>query len=379
MSNLDIITVGNVAENNSTPPFYFYQTAKNMGYDVQAINSIPTDYERKRIFWNLKRLLLGKGKGGFQYSSIGCLSMEQFILPQLKNPALLTFSQHMPMLPAILEQKDLYVYVDATLAGFNKGIGLDFEVPSDIKTYAMDRERKLYQRAKFIFTRSVWAKESMIMDHGISPDKIHVVYPGANLGAVDTFNHPVTDKLVLGFVAKDWKRKGFDYLLQLAEHLQNNGLETRIKVIGELPTELAKHPQVEYLGFIDKKNQTERFINELQSCHFGTLFSEKESLGISSLEFLRCGVPIIGFNHQGIADTLNPSASIALPYNENIEIATKIIIETYHKRYQFLRAGAEALSPWLTWTRAVEEIMTVIKGQTVNVFSIKEFIPHVNE
>lgn len=372
MTALDIVTIGNVAENNSTPPHYFYKAAENLGISVKAINSVPHNYQTMRRWWNLKRLILGKGLGGFQYSSQGCCALEKCMLPQLESPALLTFSQHMPLLPAALHQKDLYVYVDATLAGFNKGIGLDFEVPSDIKTYALEREQKLYHSAKLIFTRSAWAKESMVIDHGIDPKKIFVVYPGANLGDVNTFVAPETDGLVLGFVAKDWKRKGFEYLLQLAEYIQDSGIQTTVKVIGELPPELASHPQVEYLGFIDKKNRTEDFVRALQSCHFGTLFSDKESLGISSLEFLRCGVPIIGFDHQGITDTLNSEASVALKFNEAIDIAAATILEKFQSNYTQLRMHAEALSPKLTWDRAVQEIIALIKGQEIDVFSIKK-------
>lgn len=373
MTKLDILTVGNVAENNSTPPYYFYQSAYKQWGNVNAIDGMPSNYGKRRIIWNLRRLLQGKKKGGFQYSVSGCKLIEDYMQRQLTENSLLTFSQHIPLMPSILNNRDLYVYVDATLAGFNKGIGLDFEIPNDLKKAALAREKKVYQHAKLIFTRSTWARDSIIHDHGIAQDKVHVVYPGANLGAVNTFKQPEKNVLILGFVAKDWKRKGFEYLLKLAEQLQVNGQATRIKVIGELPKDYADHELVDYLGFIDKKSNTDGFVNELQGCHFGSLFSEKESLGISNLEFLRCGVPIIGFDHQGIADTLNPNASIGFNFDEDIEKVAKEIMKKYQCDYSNLRAGAEAISPHVTWDRATCEIMDLIEGRTVELFSIKHF------
>ena len=249
MTSLDIVSIGNVAENNSTPPYYFYKTAEALGYKVGAIDSIPVDYQKKRLLWNILRLLSGKGKGGFQYSKKGCELLEETIVKQLDNEAVLTFSQHLLAESSLLINRELYVYVDATLAGFNKGIGLDFNVPTDLKQFAIEREKMVYTRANLIFTRSAWAKASMIDDHGIEKSKIHVVYPGANLGDIMGYQSPKKEQLVLGFVAKDWERKGFPYLIDLAENLQNKGLPTIIKAIGYLPKEFANHPQVQYLGF----------------------------------------------------------------------------------------------------------------------------------
>ena len=124
-------------------------------------------------------------------------------------------------------------------------------------------------------------------------------------------------------------------------------------------------------GFVNKKNESDKFIEELQQCHFGTLFSDKESLGISSLEFLRCGVPIIGFNHQGIADTLHPKASISLEFNESVTSAANKIYQSFCNDYDRLRKGAEHISPFLTWQRAVNEIFSLIEGVDIDLFSIK--------
>ena len=48
----------------------------------------------------------------------------------------------------------------------------------------------------------------------------------------------------------------------------------------------------------------EKFISEIRSWHYGTLFSIAEAYGISNRECLMLGVPVICNNVGGIASTL---------------------------------------------------------------------------
>ena len=47
----------------------------------------------------------------------------------------------------------------------------------------------------------------------------------------------------------------------------------------------------------------DKFINEIQSWHFGTLFSKSEAFGISNRECFLLGVPVICFDVGGIRST----------------------------------------------------------------------------
>ncbi len=368
---LDIVTFGNVSENTSTPPYYFYETAKCMGKQVRAIDALPENYSKVRNLWNLGRVISFKSKGGFQYSNTGVQLLEKNLASQLSGEAILTFSQHLLSDLSFSANRKVFVYVDATLKGFQQGIGLDFPVGADLQSIAIRKEQKLYQSADHLFTRSKWAKESMIAEYGVNPKKVSVVYPGANISFNGAFvaKQYTGEKLRFGFVGKDWKRKGFEYLLSLVEQLNIQGVKSEILAIGYLPEHLANNPLVNYYGFLSKTTESEKFVGLLQSCHFGTLFSDKESLGISNLEFLRCGVPIVGFNHQGIADALNPSFSVAIPFQAEVEKAATQVLERL-KEYDSLRKGAENVSPKLTWERAVDEVFQIMEGKSIETFSL---------
>src|SRR5690606_40931811 len=91
--------------------------------------------------------------------------------------------------------------------------------------------------------------------------------------------------------------------------LAKRGYKVKIRLIGSRPSDLEENGTIEVTGFIDKHSQMERFVHLVSTCDIGCLFSTSEALGISTLEFLRTGVPVAGFYHQGLKDTLLKGAS----------------------------------------------------------------------
>ena len=102
----------------------------------------------------------------------------------------------------------------------------------------------------------------------------------------------------------EWQRKGGPFLLGVADALQHRGIPTVIRAIGPNPALLPVHPALQPLGFINKQSDTDRFVAELRSWHFGTLFSDAEAFGISNRECLRLGVPVLAQAVGGIASTI---------------------------------------------------------------------------
>ena len=97
----------------------------------------------------------------------------------------------------------------------------------------MRRERAGYEAAIAVITKSDWAADSVCRDYGISPERVHVVPGGANLDEQALSNLPkaplppqpsLLKPLRLGFLGKDWERKGGPFILALAEELQNIGI-----------------------------------------------------------------------------------------------------------------------------------------------------------
>jgi glycosyltransferase involved in cell wall biosynthesis len=169
--------------------------------------------------------------------------------------------------------------------------------------------------------------------------------------------------LRLGFIGKDWKRKGLPLLVEVAEKLKSRNIDTRIIIIGNSPPEFKEHPLVEDLGFIDKTNEPDKFINAVASCDLGCIFSPAEALGISALEFLFCQVPVAGFYHQGMIDTLIEDASIRFKPTDTTDYITDTIelMVNDQNLSSDLHRNAKSISRRVTWDACVEKWRGIIQ------------------
>ena len=66
---------------------------------------------------------------------------------------------------------------------------------------------------------------------------------------------------------------------------------------------IPKSKYVEFVGLINKNDEMAKFVSEIRSWHYGTLFSVAEAYGISNRECLMLGVPVICNNVGGIPST----------------------------------------------------------------------------
>jgi glycosyltransferase involved in cell wall biosynthesis len=237
-------------------------------------------------------------------------------------------------------------------------------VPPRMQAAAIDQERHNYALATAIVCMGSWVKQSLIDYYGVSPDKIYQILPGANMklphGWIPRGHVPgagIVRPLVLGFIGKDWKRKGLQDLIEIKNFLREKGYKVLIKAVGNCPDALAREDGLEYTGFIDKQHDTDRFIDVISSCDIGCLLSKSEALGISTLEFLRVGVPVAGYYHQGLQDTLLEGAALRFSTGDSPRHIASII-ENYIKDealQRTMRAKAWEYSPAVTWERCVEK------------------------
>jgi len=216
-----------------------------------------------------------------------------------------------------------------------------------------------------VICMSRWAARSVLEDYGVDTEKVHVVRAGANLDEdqlrrIALPSEPPRDVLRLGFVGKDWQRKGLALLLEVAEYLDRSGQRTRVVVIGVEREQLPHHSLLEVVGFLDKARDLERFVNAIGRTHFGCLLSRAEALGISTLEFLRLGVPVVGFDLGGIPDCITREDGILLSQGMAAAgIAHKLLEAWDPVRYRRLRQGAAARMTEVTWAESVRRLVQI--------------------
>lgn len=319
MRTISVVATGDVLDINchSNLPYFFFNEGKRQGLFTDPVRLDLGVFVWKRRIWNLKQLALGRGVGGYQYSGAFLSGMESQVPRPLYKGLIISFNQVFPRIQTVRSHGgEMICYIDATIKDLADNPSYGITISPWILSRALDQERNNYSGARYVVTRSSWIIPTLTDFYNVDRKKIIHILPGANITLAPGWENPaqtgrpgVDRDLVLGFVGKDWRRKGLPFLLRVRDELSRRGLRAVVKIIGNSDRELVKAPGALVTGFIDKHREMDTFVNAIATCDFGCLFSASEALGISTLEFLRVGVPVAGFCHQGLRDTLMKGAS----------------------------------------------------------------------
>lgn len=305
----DIATWSNI-------PYFLLNSGLETGFLTSGLPLKPELLKKDRFIWNIFQLLRDGKAGGFQYSKIFAKKMmKQVNISSNHGCHILSL---FPLLPAYPWPSTWNVsfYIDATTSQVFDSYGVSERIGKRYKSIILEREKSAYRQAKAVICMDQWAADSVIDDYDIAASKVHVVPGGANIDEKvinrlpfrEPPMHPSSDSpLRLGFLGKDWCRKGGPFLLTVAEALEELNIPVVIRAIGPDNSKLPIHRCLQPVGFIDKRNDLGQFIEEVQGWHFGTLFSEAEAFGISNRECLRLGVPVLSHDVGGIASTIPDS------------------------------------------------------------------------
>ncbi len=361
-----VAAVGDVTDVNtwSGIPFHFWRAAQAADFAVRAWRLDLSKISWQRYVWNALGVARG-GRGGFQYSDWFLNLAERQIPAELFATEVITFNQHFPRAEAVVRAggRQNY-YIDAPFLGLVTGRGLDLHLPKKVADRAVAAERQNFAAADRIITMARWAAEVVVAECGVPAERVFTILPGANLELPADWDYPVRPgrpgidrEFVLGFVGKDWRRKGLPLITAVRDELSRRGLKVTVHAAGRVPEDFEGRPGVVFAGFIDKRTDAARFTEFLSGCDVGCLFSDHEALGISTLEFLRAGVPVAGFAHEGVADTIPPDCGFRFELGTAVaEIADRL---EAHMRddgaVAAFRAAARGWSPRVTWERCVGE------------------------
>ncbi|WP_338441296.1 glycosyltransferase family 4 protein [Synechococcus elongatus IITB4] len=356
----------------SNTPYFLLQAGQAKGFLQGGLALQPQQLRRERWLWNLGQWLRTGNAGGFQYSqAFGLRLLQQAHLPTDQPLRLLS---HFPLLPSQPWSSlwKVSFYIDATTRQVFEDYGVGDRLAPAYRQQILAREQQAYQQAEQIVCMADWAAQSVIADYGINPAKVHVVPGGANLDEAQLVQLPSSPNppaptqnqpLRLGFLGKEWQRKGGPFLLSVADQLIDLGIPSVIRAIGPDPKTLPAHPALQPLGFINKQTETARFVAELQSWHFGTLFSSAEASPRSNLECLRLGVPVLTHAIGGIASTLPDAGCGQLfsPYPSPQTVANWIRDRlTPYDAYLSWRSALATRWAEFTWATAVEQLSRIL-------------------
>ncbi len=258
-----------------------------------------------------------------------------------------------------------------------------------------DRERESIERIKSelqivkeadgIIATSATDAEYIKSLYSADPRKVFVLKPGVNLTlftpmakseAKNSLKAPLDQKLIL-FVGRIEPLKGIDVLLYALKILQMRNPDLRVAVwivggdvsgpseqwpeelqkLAELRNVLAISPSVTFVG---RKEQNE-LPNYYNAADLLVMPSHYESFGITAVEAMACGTPVITTDVTGVSDLFDEELRILLTSANNpILLSDKIKnLLTDEQLYQSIRVKVIEYVQHISWTNTANEFEAI--------------------
>ncbi len=162
--------------------------------------------------------------------------------------------------------------------------------------------------------------EMMVAKHHEITEKLsHAIYPAVSITNENPTRNPVPpDGGTIGFIGKEWKRKGLPKVVQIWRDLKKVRPNLRLKVAGPVSEKVnhlfsSDEEGYELLGYIDNKSKFFRSINLL--VHPAKL----EAFGMVITEALSSGVRVLCSSESGAAEVVCTNAGSVLPENYSLK------------------------------------------------------------
>jgi len=228
----------------------------------------------------------------------------------------------------------------------------------------IELERRSFERAAHICTRSRLVSQSIIHDYGISPERITVVGGGVNFSPLpEPVGHHDEDRPTVLFIGKDFFRKGGDLVLQAFAESRRQVPGARLifltndPIPDQLPTE-----GVEVIAPTWKRDVIARCY---QRASVLVLPSRLETWGDVLLEAMIYGLPCIGVAGQAMQEIIiNEETGLLVPPEDVSALATALtrVLTNPTLRRRWGRRARQRAETEYTWEKVVDRSAEVIKA-----------------
>ncbi len=221
------------------------------------------------------------------------------------------------------------------------------------KSWFFDRSKEAYRDKKRLFNSvksmtivspSKWLKGEVDKSF-LSKYPLEVIYNGIDLSLFkptsSTFrkDNNLQSKFIILGVASVWdQRKGLDHFIQLSKHLKKDEV---IILIGLSKKQLLSLPK-NIIGLLRTESASQ--LAEIYStCDVYINLTLEETLGLTNIEAMACGSPVITFNTGGSPETIDQNTGITVKKGSVSEVVDAISIiknngKTFYKEACVRRA-----------------------------------------
>ena len=230
-------------------------------------------------------------------------------------------------------------------------------------------ERAAYQNCDLLVFGSEWACDSAVNQYGVPRGKVRAIPYGANLDHVPERHSALEDRrgadgiCRLLFLGVQWKRKGGDTAVAVADILNAQGFPTELTVCGSVPPH--ETPHVRVIPFLDKhKAEDRQRLNDLLAqASYLIVPTQGDCSPIVFCEAFAYGLPVVTCNVGGVPEIVTQGLNgFVLEPGASEEAFAALIAGNYRDQGAYLafrRAARDAYERtfnWQQWATSIHEL-----------------------
>jgi len=203
----------------------------------------------------------------------------------------------------------------------------------NLNQYVYDLERMGFHKADKILAVSNYTKGMVVKHYGVSPDKVTVVHNAVEFKEFPDYKIKKTDKLVL-FLGRITIQKGPDYFLEAAKRVFDVDPTIKFMFVGsgdmearmiERAAELGISKNVLFAGFLIGDDVNKAY----HMAEVYVMSSISEPFGITPLEAMKSGTPVIISKQSGVSEVVNHVLKV--DFWDIEDIASKILALIHYR------------------------------------------------
>ena len=261
--------------------------------------------------------------------------------------------------------KPLIVQVHATEFDRGGGTGVNQDV--------YEIERMGMHAADVVIAVSELTKNIIVEKYGVSPDKVRVVYNGIDDATAPQGNGilPRLRKLKTGgtkivlFLGRITLQKGPDYFVKVAKRVTAKNPKVLFVMSGAgdmeqqmmaMSASMGLSDKMLFTGFVSGHERHEAY----SAADLFIMPSVSEPFGITALEAMRLGVPVIVSKQSGVAEAVNHVLKV--DFWDTEETANKILGVLMHPGITASMAvNAVREADTMTWEKAAQKVDNIVR------------------
>lgn len=258
--------------------------------------------------------------------------------------------------------------------------------------HMLDKNSKSVIFMNKIFTRfndsiiavSSSVKDQMIYDEGLNPDKIKLIYTGIDL---EEWNKPQPlifryeykipkEEVLITTIARFSREKGHEFLIDSIKYFKNYlitrnfNFNYKFVLVGEgelLNDIIDKAKDLQVYDDIIFTGYRRDIVNILKSSDIFILSSNNEAFGLSILEAMAAGLPVITTDSGGTREIINKDYNngIIIDYGESQKLSEALVtlIENKKLKEQYITNGYTVLNEHFNVEKTIEKTYNLYKGR----------------